>query len=504
MESEYNPIEWGPFQPIGADSVETLPQFETVWLPYPFNKFAEQVAKSCQVAPDMVAIAELAAVSATICRKIYVQGGPVWIEPTELYCAIVAPPSERKSPVAKLILAPFHDYECEKNKVIAAEIEENKSRRELLKEKIKKEKDPAELEKLQAELKEIPDLHKLRLWVNDVTPERLAGILQENGERIFIPSTEGQIFKIIEGRYNQGRTNSELFLSCFNEEPYSMDRINREPVSLDHPAITMLQFIQPQVIEEMIYNKDLAGNGLTARFMYVFPRPMAGHRTVEDIPMGTAREEYNEAITKLLSMNSGMDTGVVLTLDKDAKESFNGFREFVEKMLGNPEISDARKNWLGKLCGLCLRIAGVIHAMHWQDSATITPNIDCSAMESAIDICSYLTVHASYAFDELGVGNTPAEKEAMFILQRMEHRLLYPSPKSPISPNEKKLFSMQELYQAVKGGKRGYSMEELRFGLEELRKRCYLSTFMDCAEGSKKPREWVVLNPEYLNTLSKK
>ena len=64
--------------------------------------------------------------------------------------------------------------------------------------------------------------------VDDVTPEKLADLLGEHGERMGVLSAEGGIFQVIAGRYSEGRADGlDLFLKGHSGDYLPIDRIGR-------------------------------------------------------------------------------------------------------------------------------------------------------------------------------------------------------------------------------------------------------------------------------------
>jgi hypothetical protein len=62
-----------------------------------------------------------------------------------------------------------------------------------------------EIHELEGKLPPVPAIP--RLFVDDCTPERLASLMIEQGERIAVFSDEGGVFDILAGRYSNGIPN---------------------------------------------------------------------------------------------------------------------------------------------------------------------------------------------------------------------------------------------------------------------------------------------------------
>src|ERR1019366_10624509 len=78
-----------------------------------------------------------------------------------------------------------------------------------------------------------------RMFTADVTPEKLASLLHENGGRMAVLSAEGGIFDIMAGRYSSGMPNIDVYLAGHAGDPIRVDRRGRSPEFVDRPALTI-------------------------------------------------------------------------------------------------------------------------------------------------------------------------------------------------------------------------------------------------------------------------
>ena len=84
--------------------------------------------------------------------------------------------------------------------------------------------------------------------MQDITPEKLGQTLAENGERLAIVSDEGGVFDIMAGRYSNGVPNLDVYLQSHAGGAVRVDRGNRPPVMMNHPALTIALSPQPDVL----------------------------------------------------------------------------------------------------------------------------------------------------------------------------------------------------------------------------------------------------------------
>lgn len=399
-------------QPIPFDSL-TLPSFPVNELPVIFAEYVRAVAETTQTAPDMAATASLAVLALSLQGKFMIEGKKDWREPLNLYTAIVAKPSELKSAIMALMSEPVKSFEAEQNKKLAPLIEENRIERNVLEKRRKSTEDKvangnadkSEIRAIAEEINEFEEIKSCRLYCDDITPEKLAGVLCDNNGKTAIISSEGGIFDILAGRYSDN-ANIETFLKAHSGDPIRVDRQGRASENIDNPALTTLIFTQPAVIENMMSNSAFRGRGLCARFLYSVPVSKIGGRHFNSRPIPeTTKEIYCKLVKTLLGFES--ETPRVIRLSEKATEIFQAFYEKTEQMLTD-ELS-AIEDWAGKFRGAVLRIAGLLYIGEQVPlySPMISGNpceliLHESFMQSAIIIGEYYLEHAKKAYQLMG------------------------------------------------------------------------------------------------------
>lgn len=283
------PLQWET--PIPFDDFD-LPEFPTDTLPPVVRDYVEAVAETTQTSVDMAAVASLAILSICLQGKFRIWGKPDWSEPLNTYCVIVLPPAERKSAVISLMTSPLEEYEQEINSAMDAKIIESQMKksvlekeRRMLEDKVSKGKaDASELADKAKEISAFQEIKPLKLFVDDVTAEKLASVLAENHSKAAIVSAEGGIFDILNGIYTKN-VNIDVFLKGHSGDTIRVDRIGRTSESILHPTLTMLLAVQPEVLNGLMTNGTFRGRGLTARFLYAIPRSSLGDRDFYTTPI---------------------------------------------------------------------------------------------------------------------------------------------------------------------------------------------------------------------------
>lgn len=482
------------FDPIVRNQKKQLPSFPVDMLPVIIKTYIKEVSESIQVPDDMVASMVLIVMSLCMQGKFYINIKPDWTESLNLYVVVVGRPSERKSPTLKEVTRPIFQYVSEENKRRKPLIAEYELKKKILSGKLrtiqealsrKGSKPKYTLEDAidcQKQLEDLEEVKALRLIVDDVTSEALVKAMKDNGERMGIISAEGGIFGMMAGRYNTN-TNIDIFLKGYSGEYYSSIRVGRAETDLTHPYLTIGLMVQPQVIEDIMDNKDFRGKGLLARFLYTVPNTKVGERVYRTKEVSAlARKKYEDLCKELLDIPdlTGF-TERVIRLSPEADKLAEEFYMWIEHQLTNEleEIED----WAGKLHGNTMRIAGVLHVIKHKLNSVNVP-VEEDTMRSAIEIGKYYLEHSKVAFDIMGLSDPPEIQDAKYIISRLGQNDL----------NDKNDFIPKR--EAIRLCQKFKTVEEMEPGLRCLEEHGYIAIIKE-SQGRGRPSEKICINPEY-------
>lgn len=493
-----------------ADTTK-LPLFDMKFMPHKILGFSSSLSESLQVAAGMVAPAVITVGSLGVQKKYSVHPHTDWYEPANLYMAIVAEASERKSPTMKEIMKPVYDYEREENERLAPDIAAYETKKKILEGKIasatknltssskkkgdEKYLDMGDLTSLQQELNELEEVAPIRLVADDVTMEVLGELMEQNQEKIGIFSTEGGIFKTLAGRYSD-KTVIDLILKAYTGDRYAQDRVTRSGQALEHPLVTMLLYVQPIVINGIMENDEFVGRGLNARILYSIPPSSIGERKYKMKKISDFdRADYSDVIQRLFAIPVP-DKPKVIELDEDADKLAEAFFYEIEKEMN--DTSPEFKSWLGKLHGTTMRIALVLHCFEYIEESECH-RISGQTMNNAVEIGRYFRAHAEAAFNLMGLTDPPEVRDAKYIMKRIDSTGLM----------EMKLRDLQRLCMDRKGmEKREGMIPGLRclIGRGYIRvQKSYPSDKTDKTDKKGgRPSEIVYVNPEYIKWKEKK
>ena len=421
------PVKWEEPIPFGR---YTVAQFPVDTLPKDISEYVSAVAKSTQTPVDMAGTVALAILSMCLQGKYSVQGKPDWVEPLNTYSLVIAMPSERKSAVQHMMLKPVNEYEKQYNQQAAARIESSKMRKRILEKRqkaiedqvAKGKADASEMEKIAQEIADFELERPLQMYVDDITTEKLVSVISDNHGRASLVSSEGGIFDTLAGIYTKN-VNIDVMLKSYSGDPIRVDRIGRESESINNPALTVLLMAQPNVVSAVLGNTTFRGRGLTARFLYCMPVSKVGMRDFNSESVSEAvYRRYEQKIFNLLQDDYPNESEII-TLSSEAKKLLTEFADEIEPKLAKDyaDMSD----WVGKLVGNTLRIAGLLcraGIMRPHEFLDIEEPlvVDEATMANAIRLGKYFLNHAQAAYDVLPEDGM--YKKAMRILTALNEK----------------------------------------------------------------------------------
>ena len=405
--------------PIPFDAFD-LPTFPADTLPTAVHDYVQAVAETTQTSADMAAVASLAILAICVQGKYRIWGKPDWWDPLSLYCVIALPPAERKSAVISLMTAPLEEYEKEVNATLDAQIIESQMMRSILEKERRSLEDKVSKGKATAddvankakEIAAFKEIRQLKLFVDDVTSERLTSILAENRGRAAIASAEGGIFDILNGIYTKN-VNIDVFLKGHSGDTIRVDRIGRASELIDRPALTMLLAVQPDVLHGLMTNGTFHGRGLTARFLYSIPKSNRGNRKFYTNPISDAvKSSYNHLIRTLLVKDENdeplrLTQGATLILEKLYLNTESRFHTDLAEI----------ESWAGKYTGAVLRIAGLLHIAE-NNGIPEFSDVSEQTMKNAARIGEYFLEHAKAAHALMGAD--PVNKQGEYLLSKIQ------------------------------------------------------------------------------------
>jgi len=410
--ADYNTPEEPKWEPPIPFTQHTLPTFPVDAFPPAIRDYVQAVAETTQTPVDMAATAALAVLALCQQGKYRIKGKDDWIEPLNLFTVIVAEPSERKSAVISHMTGAVHRYEAEYNKQHSGAVERSRMEKRILEKQqrnleemvIKGKAQMEDLQDVAMQLANFREVMPMRLYVDDVTTEKLTSVLAENNGTAAVVSAEGGIFDMLAGIYTKN-VNIDVFLKAHSGDDIRVDRIGRSSESIFHPTLTVLLAVQPSVLSGMMSNGVFRGRGLTARFMYCMPQSRVGDRKYRTQPIPDEVSRCYEVLIRNLLQEETPQAPELVRLSPAADKLLEDFACDVETKLKN-EYSDI-PDWAGKLVGAVLRISGLLCRAanaHCSDFLDLSDSlvVDEATMAGAIAVGRYFMEHARAAYSLMG------------------------------------------------------------------------------------------------------
>jgi len=170
-----------------------------------------------------------------------------------------------------------------------------------------------------------------------------------------------------------GQGDRAFWLETFDGRRYTVDRVKLggEPIVVPYNAVSVLGSIQPDKLAEVLEGAD---DGLTARFLWVWPDPVPPRR-----PKSSGLDcGAEDALRRLASLEmaapsspEGPAQPVILPLDPDAVDLFDEWRR--EHAAGEDDRAGVMASHCGKYPGFLLRLALILEHLWWCPTGTEPP-----------------------------------------------------------------------------------------------------------------------------------
>ena len=318
-------------------------------------RWARDAATAKGAPPDYVVAGLLASVGTLIGNARWVTPWKGWEEPPILWCMTIGNPSANKSPGLDAALGPLKAIEREARRAEEPALSDWRDRAELAKlaastwkEGVKAalkagEEPPAKPRSADPG----PEPVLPRLSVTDATVERLAVLAERQPRGLLMARDELSGWLHSMTRYSGGSDRS-FWPEAYGGRPYTVERMGREPVSVDRLSVGVVGGIQPDRLRSLLKSGD---DGLLARILpfWSHPAPIARPAAVPDDAFLAA------ALGRLhgLRMYQGAEGDArpwFVYCDPAARDLLDTFRHSVRSWEG--EAEGLLLSFIGKLPGM--------------------------------------------------------------------------------------------------------------------------------------------------------
>ena len=365
----------------------------------------------------------LGSISIATWGRITIKLSNAWSEPAVDMILQVSTAGTKKSSLTKHLREPFEHFCSQSNKMYDEQSRNTKEKKRLaqktsdrrskkiieaaLKEcaTMEQEDEVAFLQRAIAEVAQfncnlaqsIEITPRVQLLVDKGTTFQLAATLSEQGECQGCITAEGNM---INSRMICSPEAANLFLRGHTQEPYVYENAKKQ-IKLTHPALPMINLVQPVVACKLYGNEFLNENGVTARFVPYFHHCTNFSR--HELNMDDGLTAYKSKVTSLLQLFHTQDKNAQRYEVCVAHEALELIKNFENHIRIN-EIQNAPEAALPcmlKAHGQAVRFAWDIHA--WNNEQPHLSPISAEEMQVGIDLARASFSHIKYAYSPTGL-----------------------------------------------------------------------------------------------------
>jgi hypothetical protein len=244
-----------------------------------------------------------------------------------------------------------------------------------------------------------------RLYVSNVTIERLAVLLQARPQGMLMLSDELASVFLNMSRYSGGQDN-EFWLEAWNGNPYTVERMGRPPITVSHLLVGLVGGLQPDKLARS-FKGDL--DGMYARVLFAWPgdppyRPLTNE-------VAEVEPDIVNALSRIIDLPCGGQEDFAphhIALSAEAVEVFERFRQ--TQHYGRDALDGREREWWAKSPAHVLRMAGTLCYLSWAMIGGPEPKcIDVEYVQAAIGLVrDYFWPHTRAALRQIGLNERHA------------------------------------------------------------------------------------------------
>ena len=423
---ELDPRRHAPWdEPRDLPTAPPLPTFPIHTLPRWAQQHAIAAADQVQVPVDLTSMLIIGSLSAALTGRARVHVSGNWTEPVNLYLVTAMRSGAGKSPADKLTVEWLRKWQRERIAAVKVDYERAQLKAKHARKKLSKLEggmgEDSDLframdEVTQAEA-EIPILP--RLLADDATPEAVAGLLRDHGQRLAIMSTEADLFDmLLKGKPGQ-RQNVNIYLKAWSGDSFIRDRkggseSGPEWAELDNPLLTCAITVQPSVLAKVQGDDEMVSRGFAARFMFSMPEDLIGKRDQRKRFISdrlSTIDAYEAEAARLASRWGSWVHPADLRMGRQGAQLLEDFLVEIEPRLADGSDFEHLGEWVNKLHASIARYAGLLHLAEGNETQA---EIDAVTTLRAIELGRYWLAHAVAV---LGLARDRVAEQALVFLE---------------------------------------------------------------------------------------
>jgi putative DNA primase/helicase len=500
-ENSAKSVVWEAPQPLPEQQFLPVPRFNSDLLPVDIRPWTTDIAERMQVAPDLVAVAAMAAlgVVAANARTIHPKRYDSWRVYPNLWGAAVALPGSMKTPAAssvERVLNKLEEQERElhKRRLVDAQADEmisdanHKALKAKLEGSAKGRKDAQDinrheiveaLRKLSEDQKERPHLRRLK--ASDTTIEALIDRVQRGNRRCApIVIWRDELLSLLKSFDRDGHEGDRAqLMEGWGVATITVDRMSRGTLYVKDFAVSIFGCVTPGGIAAYVREATEEGAGadgfLQRLQLLVYPDPLPTWTLVDRTPDRVAEQRAFAMYERLYALDQEDEHGKppALRFDPEAQNYFDAWLTNLEHRLRDHRVgwdTEARRSHFSKYRSLMPAIALLSHLASGE--GTEDQQVTQEAAHRAAQWCEYLEAHAErvYAMTDRSIESILVDKIASGKLAGV--------------------VSVRDLHRRHFAGRKADDVHE---ALEELGRLGWLRLQTEKTRG--RPRETALINP---------
>lgn len=201
------------------------------------------------------------------------------------------------------------------------------------------------------------------LVIQDATGQAASAVAFEgDGALMSLASEAREVLSVLNGKYTNGAKDAQLWLAGSSGDSIKVDRKGAPPITIHSPCFSSAWFVQPDVYEKIICDKELSDNGFTRRLLpcFITKRTDAPEKDPPPIDGQLLKHFEDQCRIGLLGREVGFDGRPLVEqricrFDDAAREFFHDLRcEFRRDTSGDP--------WCESYVEFCGKWSLILHA----------------------------------------------------------------------------------------------------------------------------------------------
>lgn len=251
-----------------------------------------------------------------------------------------------------------------------------------------------------------------KIFADNVTPEKHAALIAENGSSAII-EPEGGFFEGL-SRYGNNKTAQVDYLNkSYGGEAFRVDRQGGDSIIAEKPHCVLHFSIQPHLVLAIRSNADFIGTGFANRFLFSLPQSLIGSRSLDTPPVQSGLLEGWKMTIQSLFNSCHSQPMRQLTIEPTGYQLLRDFQEALEPQLVTNLLPI--QGWASKLPGALVRIAA-LYELAANPSAS---SVSSDNIKAAIALAPYLQAHALQALSA-ALEDQPLRKVLAYLVEKQE------------------------------------------------------------------------------------